>query len=74
MAFFTKKQIKLAVKSSRQDLESAYRKSESQLRDAAYRGDRKLLKKTMREHGNYEYALLLKNTPEFRNCDKKSKC
>lgn len=65
MGFFNSKQKKLARKCSTQDLMQGYKASESALRMASYSGNTKELKKAMKLHGYYEYAILYKNTPEF---------
>lgn len=65
MGFFTAKQKRLARNCSVRELENGYHDSESALRMASYRGDQKALKQAMKIHGNYEYALLYKNTPEY---------
>ena len=66
MGFFTSHQKKLAKTYSKEALEYGYHKSEDNLRKASYSGDTKLLKQEMKKHGNYEYALLYKNTPEYK--------
>ena len=65
MGFFTAKQKRLARNCSVRELENGYHDSESALRMASYSGDQKALKRAMKIHGNYEYALLYKNTPEY---------
>lgn len=65
MGFFTAKQKRLARNCSIDELENGYRASESALRMASYSGNEKQLKKVMKQHGNYEYALLYKNTPQY---------
>lgn len=65
MGFFKLKHKRMAKKMSRRDLMDAYVDSECALNDAAFNGDTKELKKAMKEHGNYEYALLYQNTPKF---------
>ena len=72
MGFFTKKQKNLAKKCSMQELVRGYEISEINLERASYSGSEKQLKTAMKEHGNYEYALLYKNTPEYKK--KASKC
>lgn len=42
-----------------------YKDSESALRYASYSGNQKELKKAMKVYGDFEYALLYKNTPEY---------
>ena len=70
MGFFTSHQKKLAKTYSKEALEYGYHKSEDNLRKASYSGDIKLLKQEMKKHGNYEYALLYKNTPEYKKNNK----
>ena len=65
MAFFKKKHKKLALSSSKEQLEKAYHKSEAKLKIASKTGNEKLLSSAMHEHGCYEYALLYKETPEY---------
>ncbi len=67
MAFFKKKHKKLALSSSKEQLEKAYHKSEAKLKIASKTGNEKLLSSVMQEHGCYEYALLYKNTPEYKS-------
>ena len=66
MAFFKKIHKRLALTNSKGSLEQAYHRSEENLRKASYSGNEKLLKKAMKSHGNYEYAMLYKNTPEYK--------
>lgn len=66
MSFFNKKQKKLAMNCSRDKLEKAYHISEQNLHKASLSGDEKWLKKAMKQHGNFEYAMLYQNTPEFK--------
>lgn len=66
MGFFNRKQKKLALTMSSKDLEKAYHASEQKLKNASYTGSEELLNKTMQEHGNFEYAMLYKNTPEYK--------
>lgn len=66
MGFFSKKQKKLALTNSRQNLEKAYHISEQNLKDVARSGNEKNLRTAMKQHGNYEYAMLYKQTPEYR--------
>lgn len=65
MGFFTLRHKKLARKYTVSELKSGYRYSENELREAAENGDKKALKRAMKVHGNFEYALLYKNTPEY---------
>lgn len=73
MGFFNRKQKKLALKTPKESLEKAYHESEQNLKRVANFGDEKQLKKAMREHGNFEYAMLYKNTPEYKDKCKKTK-
>lgn len=66
MSFFNKKQKQLALNCSRDRLEKAYHISEQNLHKASLSGDEKWLKKAMKQHGNFEYAMLYQNTPEFK--------
>lgn len=72
MGFFKLKH-KLLAKKPTSYLQQQYSKSEQNLVRASSTGDEKLIKKAMKEHGNYEYALLYKNTPEFKNKIKNKK-
>lgn len=65
MGFFTMKHKRIAKKMSRADLMDAYYDSEMALNNAAYDGNEKALKKAMKEHGKYEYAMLYQNTPKY---------
>lgn len=64
--FFNRKQKRLALKTSTSNLQQAYSLSEARLRDVAKTGNAKQLKQAMSEHGLYEYALLYKATPEYK--------
>ena len=66
MGFFNRKQKKLALMTAKDDLEKAYHISEQNLQKASRSGDEKWLKTAMKQHGNFEYAMLYKNTPEYR--------
>lgn len=70
---FTREQKMLAKKYSYSDLANMYIGSEKYLQHCAYKGDKKGLKDTMKLHKNYEYALLYKNTPEYKNKRRKRK-
>lgn len=56
---------------SRADLMDAYYDSEMALNSLSYDGNVKELKKAMKEHGKYEYAMLYQNTPKFLNRKRK---
>lgn len=73
MGFFSLKHKRIAKKMSRADLMDAYFDSEMALNSAAYDGNEKALKKAMKEHGKYEYAMLYQNTPKFlkKKCKRK---
>ena len=66
MAFFSRKQKEMALQLSNESLADSYHRSEQKLKSVARSGNEKLLKKAMKEHGNYEYAMLYKNTPEYK--------
>ena len=65
MGLFTLRHKKLAKKYSVSELKDGYRYSENELREAAQTGDTKALKRAMKVNGNFEYALLYKNTPLY---------
>lgn len=65
MGFFTAKHKRMAKNYSVSELNKGYKDSESALRMASFSGDEKMLKKAMKVHGEYEYALLYKNTPKY---------
>lgn len=65
MGFFSAKHKRMAKKLSVRELENGYHDTECALRMASYSGDRKALKEAMKTHGDYEYALLYKNTPAY---------
>lgn len=66
MGFFNNRQKRLARKYTEYELKSGYRYSENELKEAAANGDIKALKRAMKVHGNFEYALLYKNTPDYK--------
>ncbi len=72
MAFFTRKQKKMAKKCSTQELVHGYERSELNLERASFSGSEKELKNAMKEHSNFEYAMLYKNTPEYKKKCKKN--
>lgn len=65
MAFFKREHKELAKK-PKEYLQQQYIKSERNLIRASATGNDKIIKKVMKEHGKYEYALLYQNTPQFR--------
>ena len=70
MGFFSVKQKRMAKKCSIQELVAGYDNSDFALERASYNGDKKALKQAMREHRKYEYALLYRNTPQFKKKQK----
>lgn len=73
MSFFNRRQKKLALACKYNQLQEAYHESEKDLRMASRSGNEKLLRKAMKQHGDFEYALLFKNTPEYKNLIKRGK-
>ena len=73
MSFFNRRQKKLALACKYSQLQEAYHESENDLRKASQTGNEKLLRKAMKQHGDFEYALLFKNTPEYKNLIKRGK-
>ncbi len=71
MGFFTGKQKKMASNCSFYDLQRGYQNADIALERASYSGNQKALKKAMEEHRQFEYALLYRNTPEFKRKHKK---
>lgn len=67
MSFFNRQQKKLALSCPEEELEKAYHASEQNLKKVAKSGNEKLLHKAMKQHGNYEYAMLYKQTPEYKS-------
>ena len=65
MAFFKREHKELAKK-PKEYLQQQYIKSERNLIRASATGNDKIIKKVMKEHGKYEYALLYQNTPQSR--------
>ncbi len=61
----------MAKKCSIQELQRGYERADFALERASYNGDKKGLKEAMKEHRKYEYALLYRNTPEFKRKRKK---
>ena len=70
MGFFTARHKRLARKYTASELKDGYRYSESELKEAAESGDVKALKRAMKVHGNFEYAMLYKNTPDYKKRQK----
>ena len=65
MIRFTRKQKELARTIPTTRLQSMYERSERKLDHAARRGDLKAVDRAMKEHRNYEYALLCKKSKRF---------
>ena len=65
MSFFKGKHKKLALNNTKESLEQAYAKSERNLVRATRTGDEKEIRKAMKEHGTYEYAMLYTFSPEY---------
>lgn len=65
MSFFKGKHKKLALNNTKESLEQAYVKSERNLVRATRTGDEKEIRRAMKEHGNYEYAMLYTFSPEY---------
>lgn len=61
MAFFKRNEKALAKERGFQSLRRDYERTEQALESAAKRGDLKGVKRAMKEHRKYEYALLYKN-------------
>lgn len=61
MAFFKRSEKALASQRGFQSLRRDYERTEQALESAAKRGDLQGIKKAMKEHRKYEYALLYKN-------------
>lgn len=67
MKFFTEDQKMLAYGMSARYLHKNYKKSERDLKTAARSGNEFELAKVMKRHGDFEYAMLFRETPEFKN-------
>ena len=72
MAFFNKEHKKLA-KYNTTVLKDCYRQTEIALRNATVSGNEKAIRTAMKKHQLVEYALLYKNTPEYKNKRRKRK-
>ncbi len=66
MAFFKREHKKLA-KYNTAVLKDCYRQTEIGLKNATATGNEKAIKTAMKRHQLVEYALLYKNTPEYKN-------
>mgnify|MGYP001861183962 FL=1 len=58
MGFFKQSEKELAAKTPREALKREYERTERNLERATYTGDIREVKKAMKEHQKYEYALL----------------
>ena len=65
MIRISRKQKELARTTSAAKLQSMYERSEQKLDNAARRGDLKAVDRAMKEHRNYEYALLCKKSKKY---------
>ena len=65
MIWFTRKQKKPARTTSAAKLQDMYERSEQKLDTAARRGDLKAVDRAMKEHHDYEYALLCKKARKY---------
>ena len=65
MIRFSRKQKELARTTSAAKLQSMYERSEQKLDNAARRGDLRAVDRAMKEHRNYEYALLCKKSKKY---------
>ena len=72
MAFFKREHKKLA-KYNTAILKDCYLQTEIGLRNATASGDEKAIRTAMKKHQLVEYALLYKNTPEYKNKRRKRK-
>ena len=72
MAFFKKEHKKLA-KYNTTILKDCYRQTEIGLRNATASGNEKAIRTAMKRHQLVEYALLYKNTPEYKRKIKRRK-
>ena len=70
MGFFTARHKRLARKYTASELKDGYRYSESELKEAAESGDVKALKRAINVHGNFDYDMLYKKTPVYKNRQK----
>ena len=62
------------MRCSTADLNKCYRDSENNLRVLSRLGTEKDLREAMKEHRDCEYALLYKNTDEYRRRKNKRNC
>lgn len=70
MSFFKRKHKSFA-KCSIKSLQQGYHASELGLRKAVASGDEKAMHKAMKTHQIFEYALLYKNSPEYKKKTRK---
>lgn len=72
MAFFKRKHKKYA-KCTYKTLVDAYHATENGLKNAVASGDEKVMKKAMYNHQIFEYALLYRNSKEFKEKQRRKK-
>lgn len=63
---FTRLSKKIARDCSFAEIQDCYHKTEHGLKVACQSGDKKTMKKAMANHQAFEYALLYRQTPEFK--------
>ena len=65
MIRFSRKQKELARSVPDAELQKRYEHSEQKLDNATRRGDLRAVDRAMKEHRNYEYALLCKKSKKY---------
>lgn len=70
MGFFNQKQKELSKKNTYYSLMKGYKRTEKNLERAAKSGNEQALHTAMAKHQRYEYALLYRNTPEYKRSKK----
>lgn len=73
MSLFTISQKKYALKKNSADLQKEYHESEINLHNAVIEKDNAKFRKEMKKHKRCEYALLFKNTDEYKKKVRKQK-
>lgn len=73
MVFYSNRHKRLAKSTNTWDLKRAYEQSEKNLDRLARVGSNKDLKCAMKQHQDFEYALLYQQSPEFTKWNKKNK-
>lgn len=66
MSFFKFRDKRLAKKCSYKTLQEGYKHTEIGLKNACASGDEKAMRKAMKNHQCFEYALLYRSTPECK--------